>query len=167
MRLYDNAACSRVPRALGSAAIFTGGGLYIAVAAGSTTTVYATATDAVGNISGCSTSNATYSNVDDPGTPSDPGPGTSTATGSGGHPQPGPKPRACVVPKLAGKRLAGARKALKAAGCKLGKVTKPKWQKGKRRRVLVVKSASPRRGARPADRKVDLELRAKPKKARR
>jgi hypothetical protein len=72
-------------------------------------------------------------------------------------------PPACVVPKLVGKTLARAKTALKAAGCKLGKVTKPKRAKGKKRRVLVIKSSSPRRGAKPADGKVDLKLHPKPK----
>jgi hypothetical protein len=156
VRLYDNDTCSGSPRATGSAGIFASPGLQIIVAAGSTTTVYATSTDAAGNTSACSTSKATYDNAEDPD-PTDPGPG------DGGEPQPAPKPRACVVPKLAGKTLARAKTALKAAGCKLGEVHKPKQPKGKKRRVLVVKSSSPRRGAKPADRTVDLKLQPKPK----
>jgi hypothetical protein len=92
----------------------------------------------------------------------------------GGDDDPAPAPApACTVPKLVGKILARAKTALKAAHCKLGEVTKPKRAKGKKRRVLVVKSSSPRRGAKPADGKVDLKLhpkpkpKAKPKKTRR
>ena len=161
VRLYDNETCTGSPRSTGSAATFASPGLQISVTSGSMTTVYATATDAAGNTSGCSTSKATYVNAEDPvagtGTPTDPG------TGNGGPPE----PRACVVPKLAGKTLARAKKALEAANCKLGKVTKPRRLAGKRRRVLVVKSASPQPGAQPADSKVDLKLRVKPTKARR
>src|SRR5215218_8031838 len=76
-------------------------------------------------------------------------------------------PPACVVPKLKGKTLKRAKAALRAAHCKLGTVHKPKRAKGKRRRVLVVKSSSPRRGAKPADGTVDLKLRVKPKRTHR
>jgi beta-lactam-binding protein with PASTA domain len=48
----------------------------------------------------------------------------------------------CRVPKLAGKSLRAARKALKRAHCRLGRVKKPKHSSGK----LVVKSSSPRSG---------------------
>ena len=161
VRLYGNETCTGSPRSTGSAATFAAPGLQITVTAGSTTTVYATATDAAGNTSGCSTSKATYVNVADPvagtGTLTDPG------TGNGGPPE----PRACIVPRVAGKTLARAKKALEAANCKLGKVTKPRRLAGKRQRVLVVKSASPQPGAQPADSKVDLKLRVKPTKARR
>jgi hypothetical protein len=59
----------------------------------------------------------------------------------GGGPGPGqgsgPRPAAkCVVPKLNGKTLAAAKKALRKAGCALGKVRKPKHGHGK----LVVAS---------------------------
>jgi len=77
---------------------------------------------------------------------------------------PGP---ACTVPKLAGKKLAQARTALAAAGCKLGTVHRPKRHKGKRRRPLVVKSSSPSAGARSADGIVDLRLGSRPRKAHR
>ena len=156
VRLYDNATCTGSPRASGSAATLASPGLQITVAAGSTTTLYATATDAAGNASGCSTAKATFQNVVT-GTG-----GSSGGTGGSADPGPGygdpPKPPACVVPKLAGKRLAGAKKALKAASCKLGTVTRPRRLKGVRRRALVVKSSSPRPGAHPADRVVDLGL---------
>jgi hypothetical protein len=156
VRLYDNATCTGSPRATGGAGTFASPGLQVTVAAGSTTTFYATARDAAGNTSACSTSKATYVNVKDPA----PGPGT---PGGPGTPNGKPKPRACVVPKLVGKTLAKAKKALKAAHCKLGEVHKPKQPNGKKRRVLVVKSSSPRRGAKPTDRTVDLKLHPKPK----
>jgi hypothetical protein len=155
VRLYDNGTCTGSPRSTGSAATFASPGLQIAVTAGSTTTVYATATDAAGNTSGCSTGKATYVNAEDSVT----GTGTNPGTGNSGP----PGPRVCVVPELAGKTLVRAKKALNAASCELGKVTKPRRPKHKRQRVLVVKSASPRPGAQPADRRVDIHLRVKPK----
>ncbi len=161
VRLYDNETCTGAPRVTGSSGAFASPGLQITVAAGSTTTVYATATDVAGNTSGCSTSNATYANAEDPGTPIDPITPIDTDTGNDGEPE--PEPPACTVPKLVGKTLAQAKKALKAAHCRLGDVTKPKRAKGKKRRVLVVKSSSPRRGAKSADGRVDLKLHQKPK----
>jgi PASTA domain-containing protein len=153
VRLYDNATCTGSPRATGNAATFTSPGLQITVAAGSTTTLYATATDAAGNTSGCSTSKATYVNAED--SIRDPEKLIEIVD---------PGRRACIVPRLAGKTLARARKALERAGCKLGKVTKPRRPKANGRRVLIVRSSSPRPGAHPADSKVDLHLRVKPQK---
>lgn len=67
-----------------------------------------------------------------------------------------PKPPVkCKVPKLKGKTLAKAKKALKKAHCALGKVKKPKHAKGK----LVVKSSSPGSGkSRAAGTKIKLTL---------
>ena len=80
---------------------------------------------------------------------------------------PKPPPPTCTVPQLVGRKLKAAKRKIRAAGCKVGTVTKPKGHKGKRRRVLVVKSSSPAAGARPADGTVDLRLGPKPRKARR
>jgi len=154
VRLYDNETCIGSPRSTGTAATFTSPGLQINVTAGSTTTLYATATDAAGNTSGCSASKATYVNAADP--VRDPG------SQPIGHYDRGR--RECTVPRLAGKTLARAKKALERAGCKLGKVTKPRRPKAGGRRVLIVRSSSPRPGAQPADSKVDLHLRVKPRK---
>jgi Divergent InlB B-repeat domain/PASTA domain len=67
-----------------------------------------------------------------------------------------PPQASCHVPKLKGKSLAKARRALGAAHCSLGKVRKPKGAKGK----LVVRSSSPPAGSvRPAGAKVSLRLR--------
>lgn len=80
VRVYDSETCTGSPRATGGAGTFASPGLQIAVAAGSTTTVYATATDAAGNVSACSTSKAIYAHAEDPvvdpGTPTNPGTGT-------------------------------------------------------------------------------------------
>jgi subtilisin family serine protease len=68
----------------------------------------------------------------------------------------------CIVPKLAGKTLGGAAATLRGAGCKLGKVTKPKAKKGHRLPPLVVKVSTPGVGAKPASGKVNLTLGPKP-----
>ena len=78
-------------------------------------------------------------------------------------PPPPPPATVCKVPKLAGKTLRQAEAALKAAGCKLGKVTKPKAKKGHRPPALVVKSSTPGTGAGPANGTVNLTLGPKPK----
>jgi PASTA domain len=75
----------------------------------------------------------------------------SGGTGTGSH---GP---GCVVPKLVGKTLAVARKLLKHAHCKLGRVTGPKASRGV---VLVVRRSSPRAGTHLRDgAKVDVKTR--------
>lgn len=71
-------------------------------------------------------------------------------------PPPPPPPAVCVVPKLTGMTLKAAKKKIKAAGCAVGKVRKPKGLKGK---GLVVKSSNPAAGAtKPAGAKVHLKL---------
>jgi hypothetical protein len=153
--VYAGTACAGVPVATASAAELGSPGIPVEVAEGITAAFSATATDAAGNTSPCSAP-ISYTRTKAP---------TGPGGGNGGPPP--PPPPACIVPKLAGKTLARAKVALKAAHCKLGKVTKPKQPKGKKRRVLVVKSSSPRPGAKPADRTVDLKLHRKPKKAHR
>jgi hypothetical protein len=71
----------------------------------------------------------------------------------------------CVVPKLRGVAFGKAKSALKSAHCTLGKVTKLKAKKGKKRGPLVVKSSKPGAGmVLPENSKVDLKLGPKPKK---
>ncbi|MGB7685723.1 MAG: IPT/TIG domain-containing protein [Solirubrobacterales bacterium] len=80
-------------------------------------------------------------------------------------PLPPPPPPNCVVPKVKGMKLGKAKSALKDAHCTTGKVTKPKPKKGKKQGPLVVKSSQPVAGTiLPADSKVDLRLKHKPKK---
>ena len=55
VRIYDNATCTGTPLAGGTAAAFTGAGITISVPDDSTTALRATATDAPGNVSACST----------------------------------------------------------------------------------------------------------------
>lgn len=75
-----------------------------------------------------------------------------TATFASNSPSPGAKQ--CRVPRLKGKTLAKARRALSRAHCKLGKLSRPKG-KG----ALLVRSSSPHSGAtRPAGTKVALKL---------
>lgn len=64
--LFTEASCSGSPVAAGSAAAFASPGLGVSVPDNSTTTFYATATDAAGNSSGCSTSSITYKEVSPP-----------------------------------------------------------------------------------------------------
>jgi hypothetical protein len=87
VRLYDNDTCAGSPRATGSAASFASPGLQITVPADSTTTVYARATDAAGNVSPCSTSNATYVHEQPPDPPDPPNP--PNPPGGGGPTPPG------------------------------------------------------------------------------
>jgi hypothetical protein len=66
--------------------------------------------------------------------------------------EPGAK---CVVPKLKGKTVKKAKRALEAAGCALGKVKRPKRAKGK----LVVRKSKPNAGTElPAGSAVKLKL---------
>jgi hypothetical protein len=93
--------------------------------------------------------------------PADPGSGT----GPGSSAAPRTRKIACVVPKLPGRTLARARAALVAAGCKLGKVRKPRRHHGLGK--VVVRFSKPRAGKRPADGRVDLVLVKRPRKAKR
>jgi hypothetical protein len=55
VKLYTNASCSGSPVASGTAAAFASPGLQVSVAENATTSIYATATDNLGNASDCST----------------------------------------------------------------------------------------------------------------
>src|SRR5205807_1703315 len=75
VKLYANATCADGAAATGTAAAFASPGLTVSVGDDSTTSFYATATDAAGNISACSSSSVTY--VEDSTPPAQP---TLTAT---------------------------------------------------------------------------------------
>lgn len=75
-------------------------------------------------------------------------------------PTPTPSPAGCTVPKLAGKTLAAAETALRAAKCKVGKVTSPKVPRGTK---LVVKTSTPAAGGHTAG-TVGIKLAAKPER---
>jgi hypothetical protein len=62
VKLYPNGTCTGSPLATGSAASFTAPGLSLTVAENSSTTIRATATDAAGNVSSCSSSSIAYVN---------------------------------------------------------------------------------------------------------
>jgi hypothetical protein len=85
--------------------------------------------------------------------PSPPAPPTGN-----GPPSP-PPPPVCVVPNLVGKKLGRARAALLKAHCGIGKVSRPKHEKGKGRGALVVRSSAPSAGTNlPGGTKVKLSL---------
>jgi PKD domain len=110
--------------------------------------------------------------VSEPCAPPDPGPDAPSNGSSGSDPRadadsgtgtptnPGPpdERRGCVVPRLAGKTLARAKRALKRRGCGVGEVRRPRRRKDRRRPRFVVKSSRPAAGARSADGRVDLGL---------
>jgi hypothetical protein len=147
VRIYAGASCTGTSVATGSATELGAPGIAVAVADGATVAFSATATDPAGNVSACSAT-ISYTHA------------------HGGFPPP-PPPPVCVVPKLAGKTLARAKAALKAAHCGLGKVTKPKARRGKNLGSLVVRSSKPGMGATPASGIVNVKLGARPRKARR
>ncbi|HKF82221.1 MAG TPA: PASTA domain-containing protein [Solirubrobacterales bacterium] len=137
VRVYTGTDCAGAPVVTGSAAELGSPGLAVSVAEGSTAAFSATATDAAGNTSACSSS-ISYTRL------------------QGDPPRP---PRACVVPKVKGKSLRGAKIALRAAHCGVGKIHKPKHKKGKKLGPLVVKSSRPSAGkVLPTGSKVDLKL---------
>lgn len=145
VRLYAGAGCAGSPIATASAAQLGSPGITVSVAEGVTASFSATATDAAGNVSTCSAA-ISYSRL---------------------HGNP-PPPPACVVPKLAGKTLGRARRALRAANCTVGNVRRPKHRQGKRLGQLVVKSSKPSAGTvLAAGSKVNLRLGRKANKAHR
>jgi subtilisin family serine protease len=145
--LFKGLACTGPPLASGTAAELAGAGIPVTVPDNSITFFTASATDAARNRSSCSSATSYLEDT--------PPPGESTVivippptTEHGPPPGPGPAPAAsCTVPKLVGKTQARATAALTAAGCTLGKVTKPKARKGQRLGALVVKSSIPAAGA--------------------
>jgi hypothetical protein len=129
IRLYPGPGCGGAPVATGSAAELISPGFPVAVSAGVTASFSATATDAAGNTSACSTP-IFYTRLN--------------------------PPRPCVVPKVVGKKLKAAKRKIKAAGCTVGHVMKPRGLKGK---ALVVKSSNPPAGTtKRAYAKVHLKL---------
>jgi subtilisin family serine protease len=166
VRVYAGSACAGLPVATGSSVALGSPGIAVEVAEGVTAVFSATATDAAANSSDCSAS-ISYTHVKatpDPGGGS--GPTPTPIPGPPPIPSPTPSP-ACTVPKLAGKTLAQAKAALRAAACKLGTVRKPPRREGKPSPSLIVKFSTPAAGARPVGGKVNVTLRPKPRKAHR
>lgn len=160
VKIYAGPACAGSPVATGSAAALASPGIPVQVAEGVTAVFAATATDPSANTSACSTP-ISYTRLK-AATGSGGGGGGSTTGSGGGSPEPTP---ACIVPKLAGMRLAQAKAALSAASCKLGTVRKPRPRQGRRPPPLVVKSSTPAAGTKPAGGKVNLKLGPKPRRA--
>lgn len=147
VRLFEGSACAGQPIAAVDAAVFASPGIAVGVAEGVTASFSATATDAAGNTSACSAP-ISYTHSRPP------------------SPQP-PSPK-CVVPRLAGKKLKVAKRKIRAAGCAVGQVTRPRARKHKKRRPLVVRSSRPSAGRTlPLGTEVDVFLKRKPKKSRR
>jgi hypothetical protein len=63
VKLYTNSTCTSTLAGSGSAATFASPGIAVSVADNTTTTFYATATDAAGNVSPCSTTSVSYKEV--------------------------------------------------------------------------------------------------------
>jgi len=133
VRVYAGPNCVGAPVATGSAAELGSPGIRVEVGEGVTAAFSATATDAAGNTSACSAS-ISYTRPPHGDPPRRPG---------------------CIVPGLVGKKLKAAKREIRAAGCKVGEVQRPKI---KGRRNLVVKSSNPAAGATPANGVVNLKL---------
>jgi hypothetical protein len=107
-------------------------------------TFYARSTDSSGNVGKPATVTWTVLAAPDPQPIPPPPPGGGGGGGGGGGPgagggKPGAKKavaRRCSVPRLRGKTLVAARRALKRANCRLGKVTRGYAPKVKRGRVV-------------------------------
>jgi hypothetical protein len=128
VQIYGAASCSGVPVATGPAAELAAQGIEASIEDDSTTRFSASAVDTAGNASGCSNSLEYVERT-----------------------------HVCRVPRLRGRPYARARKALRQADCKLGRVRRPKGRKPAHSR-LVVRSTKPAHGAHPADDTVDLRL---------
>jgi subtilisin family serine protease len=171
VRIFDGPTCQALPLAEGTAAELESPGFVVSVPAESTSQFSATATDAAEKSSLCSEpisyTNSTRVIVITPGEVivdplRDPLPtGTIPAAIV-----PAPVIPSCKVPRLVGKTLTQARVALAGAGCRVGKVTKPKVRRGQNPPALVVKSSSPGAGSLAAGDVVGLTLAPKPKRHR-
>jgi subtilisin family serine protease len=157
VHVYAGPACAGPAVAAAGAAALGSPGIAVEVAEGVTALFSATATDASANTSACSAP-ISYARLK---ASTDSGGGTGPGGGGGGPDQAG----ACTVPKLAGKTLAQAKAALRAAACELGAVRRPRSHPGQRSPALVVRASAPAAGARPAGGKVDLTLGPKPRRA--
>jgi subtilisin family serine protease len=172
--LFKGTECAGAPVATGTAEELSGTGIGVTVADNSISFFSAGATDAARNKSTCSTPTSYLESTPPPEPKIIEGPPDAAeekANRSGGEAPPpeGPPPGnpSCMVPKLTGKTLGQASVALAKAGCKLGKVGKPRAKKGHKPGPLVVKSSSPPAGAKPAGGTVALTLGPKPKPKRR
>ena len=163
VKIFSGVTCGGASVATGSAAELASPGIAVNVPNATTAQFSAKATDTALNTSPCSAP-ISYTNNSPLQLPvvivplSEP-----TPPGQASPVVPPPVPT-CKVPAVAGKTLGQAKAALAAAGCTLGKVTKPKARKGKKLPPLVVKSSTPGAGAATGNGSVDLTLGPKPKK---
>jgi hypothetical protein len=89
VRLYADAACASAPAGQGTASEFASAGVQVTVAAGTTATFHATATDRAGNVSPCSVTSISYTAATPigGGTPVGGTPGTPSGGGTPVPPQ--------------------------------------------------------------------------------
>jgi hypothetical protein len=161
--IWTTASVSNINFGDGSASSSGASATHTFTAAG-TYTVTATATDGAGN-TGTGTKQIVVAAAQGPSGPTTGPSGPTGPTGTTGPPPPKPK---CVVPKLKGKTLAAAKRALKAHHCRLGKVRRPKRHKHSKPVKLVVLAQSRRAGAKlPQGTKVNVRLGPAPKRHRR
>jgi subtilisin family serine protease len=165
VRIFSGTSCAGSPVALGSGAELGAFGLQVTVRAETTAQFSATATNEAGNVSRCSAP-ISFTNT------AMIGPSSVIVTPPPSQPLSAPAseapaaPSTCIVPKLAGKTLGRAKAALAGAGCRVGKVTKPKLRPGQRAAALVVRSSSPAAGSLAVGDVVGLTLKPKPKRHR-
>ncbi len=168
VRIYAGASCTGAPVAMGTAEELSSPGIGVSVADDSTSEFAATATDAGLNTSLCSTPIGYTEKSGAIVVEELPGGTVETVIETIQNTSPPTiippfAPPPCTVPKLQGKTLSQADASLKSAGCKLGKVTKPRARKGRRLPPLVVKASTPGPGSTPGDRSVNLTLGPRPK----
>ncbi|HEX3242671.1 MAG TPA: S8 family serine peptidase [Solirubrobacterales bacterium] len=128
VEIFGTASCSGQAAGVGSAAELSSSGIEMTVPDDSTSHFSASAIDTAGNVSACSNSLEYVERT-----------------------------HVCRVPRLRGRPFRRARRALRDADCKLGKVRRPKRKKTPRSR-LVVGSTKPRVGSHPPDDTVALRL---------
>lgn len=166
VQIFVGTGCEGSPAVEGGAGEFGFSGIAVDVPPATTREFSAEATDAVENTSACSGpisyTNSSSVAVVGPGEVvvlplAEPLPSL-TIPGADLKP---PSVPSCRVPKLIGKTLGQAKSKLSAAGCRLGRVSKPRSASGTVRH-LVVKSSSPAAGS-ASSRAVSLKLGPKPK----
>jgi len=169
--VYPGNNCEGLPLAGGSAEELASPGIPVSVPPESTRRYSAEAADAAGNASDCSQP-ISYTNstkvivitqgevITDP--LREPLPTITIPAAI----VPPPVIPSCRVPKLAGKTLGQARAALAAAGCRVGRVIKPRARAGQKPAALVVRSSSPAAGSLAGGDVVGLTLAPKPKRHR-
>jgi hypothetical protein len=127
--IYATSTCGGPPVKTGPVAELESNGIEAPVANDSTNVFSATATDTAGNVSACSNSIEYVERT-----------------------------LFCHVPHLRGRPVAAAKRALRHASCKLGRVLRRRLHGRRHRGRSVVLGTRPRAGATPADDTVDLRV---------